>query len=527
MENTVQKSLPADVRGVHIHFVGIKGTGMVALVEILAARGAVITGSDVSERFYTDEVLEKLGLSALPFSESNITDDVACVIYSSAYNPEKNPDLKEALRRGIPLLLYTEALGAVSRSAYSAGVCGVHGKTTTTGLAGTLLKALDLPSQVLAGSVISSFGDETAKDAQGRGSCTMTSRSFSAADSSARHFFVAETCEYQRHFMSFCPQKIILTSVESDHQDYYPTYEDIRDAFVDYICLLPEGGEVIYCADDAGAVDAVQRASSRRKDIVPVPYGTSTPGPWHITFGRVEDGKQYFTLGSSGDAKSDADALSGEYALSVPGAHNVRNAAAALALVSLLIRTAGKNPADYRDALKAALLSFSGGRRRSEVISRTVTPRGENLIVLDDYGHHPTAVKTTLSGYRAFYKNHKIIVDFMSHTYTRTQALLEEFASSFGDADMVIINKIYGSARENAAAAPVTGEILAQRTKAHNPATVYAAEFDEACDVVYKALCEPSGRSDGYLFVTMGAGDNWKVGTKLLEKLDSHLLKGN
>ena len=506
-----EKTLPQDVRGVHIHFVGIKGTGMAALVEILHARGAVITGSDVSERFYTDEILEKLNLRALPFSEENISSAVQYVIYSSAYSPQKNPDLVAASRRGIPMLLYTEALGAVSRMAYSCGVCGVHGKTTTTGLTGTILKSLDLPSQVLAGSIIASFGN----------SCTMTSSNFEAAesDSSASRFFVAETCEYQRHFMSFSPEKIILTSVESDHQDYYPTYEDIRAAFVDYLCKLPEGGEVIYCADDKGATETVGIAKEKRPDIVAIPYGTTAAGAYKITFGRVENGRQYFTLGDGTSCGKRPDV--GECALSVPGEHLVRNAAAAVALATELLLTAGKNPADYVEKIKAALLSFSGGKRRSEIVARAKTPRGEDVIMIDDYGHHPTAIKTTLAGYREFYKNHKIIVDFMSHTYTRTAALLEEFASSFDSADMVIINKIYGSAREDASAAGVTGEILTRCTQKYNKNTVYAAEFDEAARIALAELEKPSGAKDGYLFVTMGAGDNWKVGKFVLEGLSS------
>lgn len=496
-------SLPQDLRGVHLHIVGIKGTGCAALVEILHARGAVITGSDVDERFYTDEILERLGLRARAFSEDNITDDIACVIHSSAYRADTNPDLIAAVRKQKPLLLYTEALGAVSRSAYSAGVCGVHGKTTTTGLVGTLLQSLDLPSQVLAGSVIASFGGGPA------GACTMTSASF-GKQPGARQYFVAETCEYQRHFMAFSPQKIILTSVESDHQDYYPTYEAILAAFVDYLCTLPEQGQVIFCADDRGAAQAVERALQRRGDLQAIPYGTTANGDWHITFGRVENGRQYFTL----------DGI-GECALAVPGEHTVRNAAAAVALVTELLRTDGKKPADYGGKIKSALLSFAGGKRRSEIIGRAKTPRGEEVIVIDDYAHHPTAIATTLAGYRAFYRNHKIIVDFMSHTYTRTAALLDEFAAAFGSADMVVINKIYGSAREQAGTTSVTGEILAARTKKHTPCTVYAGEFNWAVRVVLAALTEPSGAPDGYLFVTMGAGDNWKVGTQVLAALSA------
>ena len=483
--------LPNSFSGVHFHFVGIKGTGMVALVEILHARGAVITGSDVSERFYTDEVLEKLGIKALPFSEKNITSSVQFVIYSSAYSVEKNPDLIAAKKQGLPMMLYSEALGAISQASYSCGVCGVHGKTTTTGLCGTLLKELPLSSQVLAGSIIKSFGD----------SCTMTK---------GHDYFVAETCEYQRHFMAFAPKKIILTSVESDHQDYYPTYEDIREAFVDYICKLPQDGQVIYCADDKGACEAVEIALQKRNDVIAVPYGVNAAGDYKLKLGRVEKGVHYFDVASLG-----------ECAVCVPGDHNVRNACAALALVCELLKTDGKNPLDYIKELKNGLKNFAGGKRRSEIVGRAKTPVGQDVIFIDDYGHHPTAIKTTLAGFKEFYKGHKIIVDFMSHTYTRTAALLEEFASSFDSADKVIINKIYGSAREDSSAAKVTGEILAEHAKKYHKDVLYAGEFDEAAELGLKMLSEPSGGEypDGYVFVTMGAGDNWKVGKSILEKL--------
>ena len=323
-------------------------------------------------------------------------------------------------------------------------------------------------------------------------------------------YFVAETCEYQRHFMSFEPKKIILTSVESDHQDYYPTYEDIRSAFVDYICKLPQGGQVIFCADDKGACEAVALAKEKRSDIQAIGYGEKASGDYKLTFGRIENGVHYFEVASLG-----------ECAICVPGDHNVRNATAALALSSELLKTDGKNPLDYIEDLKRGLKNFAGGKRRSEIVGRAKTPRGEEVIFIDDYGHHPTAIKTTLAGFKEFYKNHKIIVDFMSHTYTRTAALLEEFASSFESADKVIINKIYGSAREDASAASVTGEILAEHAKKYHGDVSYAGEFSEAAELGLCFLSEPSGADfpDGYVFVTMGAGDNWKVGAKILEKL--------
>lgn len=492
MQNIV--TLPKDLCGTRIHFVGIKGTGMVALVEILHARGAIITGSDVAERFYTDEILEKLNIHPLEFSESNVTKDIKFIVYSSAYIPEKNPELKKAKELKIPTMLYSEALGAISRTAYSASICGVHGKTTTTGLTGTILKFLPLNSQVLAGSIISSFEN----------SCTLNNKNLGSS------YFIAETCEYQRHFMSYSPSKIVLTSVESDHQDYYPTFNDIQNAFVDFICLLPNKGQLIYCADDDGASKTAEIVKNKRPDISLIPYGEKAESDYKLTFGIVNKGKQFFNL-----------RLLGECALSVPGSHNVRNACAAICLAIELLKTEGKNPIEYFDLIKKGLLSFMGGKRRSEIIGYSKNHNGKEIIFIDDYAHHPTAIKTTLAGYKEFYKGHKIIVDFMSHTYTRTAALLEEFSSSFNSADIVILNKIYGSARENYSTSNVTGKILADKTSKYHSNVYYKEEFNEAAEKALELLEQPLEEKypDGYLFVTMGAGDNWKVGKKVLESL--------
>ena len=511
--------LPENMNGFRMHFVGIKGTGMAALVEICAARGAVITGSDVEERFYTDEILERLGIKPLPFSKDNIGGNGSplpdIVVYSSAYKLDVNPDLIQACEQGVKCVLYTEALGAVSAASYSVGICGVHGKTTVTGMSGTLINSLGLPAQILAGSAVKSFG----------GSCTLTA---------GHKYFVAETCEYQRHFMSFHPQKIVLTSVESDHEDYYPTYGDILDAFVDYICLLPEGGTVIYCSDDKGACEAVENARLQRNDIKFIPYGEYAPGDYGIVFGKIDDGKQYFSL----------NGFDAEFAVRIPGHHEVLDAAAAIALSVELLKTertscdgagtsgescmsgegsyggSGAIPegvvkvADI-SKLQTALLSFEGAKRRSEIIGKT-----GNCIFVDDYGHHPTAVKTTLSGFRSFYRDYVMIVDFMSHTYTRTAALLEDFASAFGDADEVILHKIYPSARE-VYSGGVNGKILFARTSAHHNNVKYFEEVMDAESYVKERLSQPlpEGKK-GYLFITMGAGDNWKLGKALFDELN-------
>ncbi|MBO5137284.1 MAG: UDP-N-acetylmuramate--L-alanine ligase [Spirochaetaceae bacterium] len=494
--NTFQ--MPDNIKGLHIHFIGIKGTGMAALTEIFHARGAKITGSDVSDIFYTDKVLESCGIKPLLFDSANITNDISFIIYSSAYNSKTNCELAQAEKLSIPCLLYSQALGQLSRHTFSCGVAGVHGKTTTTGLVGTVAKVLNIPVQVLAGSVISSFGQSNE-----HGSCTI---------SCGQDYFVAETCEYQRHFMDFKPKKIILTSVESDHQDYYPTYDDIRTAFFDYCNLLPSKGDLIYCADDAGASEVASMIASQRSDINLIPYGETASGNWKVTIDLSQDGKQIFSLAGFGDFK---------FAINVPGKHLVLNSTAAVALCCSLLCHQKKCNLEESFSVEIAskilkgLELFKGGKRRSEIIGRV-----SSVIFLDDYAHHPTAIRTTLEGYRNFYPGRKLIVDFMSHTYTRTASLLDDFAQSFDSAHQVILHKIYASAREKPSEASVTGETLYNKTKLFHNNVCYYQDFLDAENDLLTLLSKPDPEfPNGYVFVTMGAGDNWKLGRILYEKM--------
>ncbi len=470
--------LPENLEGFRIHMVGIKGTGMAALAELLTSRGTVLTGSDVPDEFYTDEILKSLGIAVLsPFKASNVSPKVQLVIYSSAYKADVNPELIEAAKRGIPLLLYSEALGEFSSHSYSCGIAGVHGKTTTTALAGTIIKGLDLDASALAGSVINSFGNH----------CTMINGS---------KYFIAETCEYQRHFMSFHPKKILLTSIESDHQDYYPTYESILSAFMQYIDLLPQFGELIYCADDPGACEAAKMIFSSRPDLIFTAYGQKAVSDYRLSVKGIKNERLVFTLRG----------VPGEFKMRVPGLHNARNAAGAIALAVSLLREEGR-AVTFTDfgKMREALETFTGSRRRSEIIGEE-----SGVLVIDDYGHHPTALKTTLEGIKAFYPGRRLVVDFMSHTYSRTAALLNDFASSFASADEVILHKIYPSAREQYSGA-VNGRTLFEATKLKHKNVHYFEEVMDARDFLGKAL------KSGDILLTMGAGDNWHLGRAILE----------
>lgn len=460
--------------------VGVKGTGMAALAELLQSNGAVITGSDVPDRFYTDDILAALGISpASGFAASHVPADTGLVIYSSAYRKDENPELLASAERRIPMLMYTEALGQFSERSFSIGISGVHGKTTVSGMTGAVFKAFGLDSSVLAGSAISSFG----------GKCTMINGS---------KYFAAETCEYQRHFLSFHPSKIILTGIESDHQDYYPTYESIFSAFVQYINLLPNFGELVYCADNPGSKDAARISFSVRPDIVYTGYGETASGPFRLSFLGVRDGRQFFSL----------KGLPGEFSLRIPGRHNVLNACAVCALtVSVITRETGGFTFADAGKLREALASYSGSKRRAEIVGEAA-----GVLVLDDYAHHPTAVASTLAGFREFYPKRRIVVDFMSHTYSRTAALLRDFARSFQSADEVILHRIYPSARERFDGS-VTGRSLFEAVRQNKRNVRYYEEPMEALPYLEGAL------HPGDIFITMGAGDNWKLGTAVLERL--------
>jgi len=471
----------------YVYFVGIKGTGVCALAELVYNSGVKVSGSDISEKFYTDEILQDLKIPYYEeFDAAHIGKDIDMVIYSAAYGADTNPELKRAQELEIPMVKYTDALGAWSAKFDSTGICGVHGKTTTTAICGIMMKAARLPAQVLVGSAVIDFG--------GRSTISLGDK-----------YFIAETCEYRKHFLSFHPRRIILTAVESDHQDFFPTYESIRDAFVEYCRLLPEGGQLIYCADDRGASEVANIIKNDNRGIELVQYGFAAEGDFKINSYKVENEKGVFSVAGFPD----------EFKIRIPGKHQALNVAAGLALASSLAKNDGAVNGgglnqNQLESIKNALINFKSTKRRSEIVGET-----GGIIFMDDYGHHPTAIKTTLFGIKSFYPNRRLIVSFMSHTYTRTSALLDEFSACFNDADILYLHKIYASARENYKGG-VNGRTLYEKTSAVRTAagkgqTFYVDEIDDA----FNPLCETLKSGD--IFITLGAGNNWPLGVKLFQ----------
>ena len=472
----LEESNAGPYTGRKVFLVGIKGTGMSALAELLRDAGAEVSGSDTDEKFYTDEILDRLRIPYYEgFDASHIDSSVDLVVHSAAYSPETCPDLIKAISLGIPLKTYPQMLGELSIGRDSTGIAGVHGKSTTTAMAGTLIRALNLPASVIAGTAVPTFDDRS----------TLTL---------GNEFFIAETCEYRRHFLDFHPDRIVLTNIDRDHTDYFTGIEDIEEAFVTYGERLPPDGELIYCADDEGAARVAKKLAETKPGLSLTPYGAAAKGSFRLSDVSPGGGKIEFTL----------DALPTRLELRIPGVHNVLNAAAAVALAHSLVRK--KNGAvdeSFAGAVAEALLSFSGSKRRGEVIGER-----DGILILDDYGHHPTAVSKTLQGVRSFYPGRRIVVDFMPHLYSRTRDLFDGFVTAFDAADVVILHEIYSSARETSG--EVSGIDLFRAVQKRHPGAHYFKEISEAVDFCRGYL------SPGDVFITMGAGDNWKLGRMVL-----------
>ena len=466
----------ASLKGSNIFMVGIKGTGMTALAEVLKSYGANVSGSDRDEIFYTDSILKRRGIPYLEkFSKENIKSNTDMVIYSTAYSKETNPDIKAALELNLPVFSYPEMLGVLSSRSNSTGISGVHGKTTTTALTGLLVKALGINATVIAGSEIHEFGD----------SCALVQ---------GERYFIAETCEYKRHFLKFNAERIVITSVEEDHLDYYRNIEDIYDAFETYGRSLPFRGALIYNNDDPGAREVALRIFKRRDDLKIIPYGISAEGDFRIVNVEEKAGEVSFMINSMVQV----------FKLHIPGFHNAGNATAAVAVVSSLMEEEGREITPKVQKLFAdSFSSFRGGKRRSEVLGEA-----GGILFMDDYGHHPTEIKKTLAGIKKFYPGKRIVADFMSHTYSRTKALLSDFGRAFESADIVVLHKIYSSAREENPG-DISGEDLFREVKKNHGKVKYFKEVLDADDYLKKTL------SPGDLFITIGAGNNWTLGREL------------
>ncbi len=484
----------------YLHLVGIKGQGMTALAQVLAARGHHVSGSDVEEVFSTDAVLARLGIPvAKGFAAKNVPPRTQILMYSAAYT-SSNPELQEAKVRGIRLMVYPEALGEYSKDFFSIGISGMHGKTTTTAMLGQILTECAIDPTVVVGTPVPAFNGN-ARIGEGK-------------------ILVAETCEYRRHFLYFSPNVILLTNLEPEHLDYYRDIDDIESAFLSYIerlspwrstareRLSDDGTLVapssipptlIACVDDPGVQTFLPKVRERFPDLSIITYGFREDADCRATNHHTEGGRQVFDATMRG-------AELGSFTLAVPGRMNVTNALGAIAAtLSLPTSVSGRVPT--ATSIRQALASYQGTTRRFQILGIAA-----GVAVVDDYAHHPTEIRATMEAARQYAPHARIFVDFMPHTVSRTKTLLAEFGLAFQGAERVVVNEIYTSARE-APDTSVTPELVAAEISKHQQGAVAIPSLEDAARKLLTEL------KPGDLFLALGAGSSWRVAEMVLEGL--------
>jgi UDP-N-acetylmuramate--alanine ligase len=435
-----------------VHFTGIGGIGMSGLAEVLLNLGYPVSGSDLRSSPITSR-LRALGARIFEGHDAAHLGDARALVVSSAVDPA-NPELAEARRRGIPVIPRGELLAELMRLKFGVAVAGSHGKTTTTSMAATILSELGLDPTVVVGGRVSTMGGANAR--VGRSD-----------------FLVVESDESDGSFLRLAPIIAVVTNIDHEHLDHYHDFASLRQAFLEFINKVPFYGVAILCLDDPHLLSLLPEV--RRRTLT---YGRSAQADLIIQHVTPQPfGSRFTVRGRQGDL--------GEFTLQVPGAHNVLNATAAIAVALEL----EQEP----DAVRRALAAYRG-------VDRRFTVRGEaaGVTVIDDYGHHPTEIRATLATARACGFD-RVLVLFQPHRYSRTELLMDEFARAFHDADVVLVTEIY--AASEAPRTGVTGAALAERMRAFGHRAV---EFvDTLAEGVRRAAGEARA---GDVVVTLGAG---------------------
>lgn len=448
------------------HFVGAGGIGMSGIAEVLLNLGYEISGSDAKLSANTER-LAKLGAAISEGHRAENVRGAKAVVVSSAVGAN-NPELVEARRLQIPVIPRGELLAELMRLKFGIAIAGSHGKTTTTSITATILSHAGLDPTVVVGGRVGTMGGSNARVGQS-------------------DFLVVESDESDGSFLKLAPILAIVTNIDREHLDHYADIDAIRAAFIDFVNKVPFYGAAILCLDDANIQQILPEV--RRRTIA---YGHSAQADLRIASMANEPFASSFELRFR-------DKELGVFRIQVPGAHNVLNAAAAAA-VALELEVP-------LDKIREGLMLYSGVDRRFQ--KRGVAA---GVTVIDDYGHHPTEIRATLDAARlcGFNRIHAL---FQPHRYTRTAALMDDFARSFHSADRVLVTDIYAASEQPVEG--VTGEALANRIRdfGHRGAS-YVATLDRGVEVLAKTA------ESGDAVMTLGAGSVWQAGDALLSRLE-------
>ena len=388
------------------HFVGIKGTGMASLAMILNDLGYKVQGSDIEKHTFTQDTLEKVGIKILPFSEDNIHEGLS-IIRGNAYNKNNNVEIKKALDMGMEVSSYPDFVEKLIEKCTSIGVAGSHGKTTTTGLLAHVLSGVDKTSYLIGDGT--GHGEKDSK------------------------FFVFEADEYRRHFLAYHPDYMIMTNIDFDHPDYFSDINDVFEAFQQSANQVKKA--IFAWGDD----ENLKKLSAN----VPIYYyGTNDSDDFQAV------NIQKTTHGSAFDVMHDGKKI-GSYEVPMYGTHNILNATAVIAVCYM------ENIDN--DAINAEFSTYQGVKRRFSEKDM------KDMVIIDDYAHHPHEIKATIDATRQKYPDKEVVAVFQPHTYSRTKALMDGFAESLDLADHVYLTEIFASAREESG--DVSSEDLGKKIK--------------------------------------------------------------
>ncbi len=436
----------------HIHFVGIGGIGMSGLAEILRSMDFEVSGSDQKESDTTRR-LATLGVRTQVGHRAEHVQGADVVVYSSAVD-RQNPELIEARLSGIPVIARAEMLAELMRVKYGVAIAGSHGKTTTTSLVATVLRAAGLDPTVVVGGKMAALG--------------------SNASLGAGDLLVAEADESDGSFLRLTPTIAVVTNIDPEHLDHHRTHENLKDAFVEFASRVPFYGLAVLCLDHPHVQSIIPRIPRRY-----VTYGLSSQADYHARAVQARGLEMHFQGFRRGEAL-------GEFVVRMPGLHNVQNCLAVVAVADEL----GVPLAQTKDALA----TFSGVARRFTIVGEV-----DGLTLVDDYGHHPAEVEATLAAAQAAY-GRRVVAVFQPHRYTRTRDLFSEFTRAFNQADVLIVTDVYAAGE-----APIEGatsDRLVQAIRQHGHHAVKHVADKRQIVGELDALVQP-----GDVVIALGAGD--------------------
>ena len=465
----------------HVHFVGIGGIGMSGIAELLANLGYEVSGSDAKRSTVTDR-LERLGVRVSVGHEAAHVGRADVVVVTSAIKAG-NPETIEAVRRQIPVIPRAEMLAELMRLRYGIAIAGAHGKTSTTSMVALVLERAGLDPTAVIGGRLSAFGSNARL---GRGD-----------------YMVVEADESDRSFLKLSPAIAVITNIDHEHMESYGSWADLQQAFVEFANKVPFYGAVIACADDEPVRNVLPRITRRL-----ITYGLATAdgqasasvtahGMTLEAFGsraRI----RYWTPESPGGVPGAEDVELGELRLQVPGRHNLLNALAAVA--------AGLEVGIPFDTIAAALAEFQGAERRFQRLGEE-----DGVMVVDDYGHHPTEIAAVLAAARAGI-DRRVIVVFQPHRYSRTSQLLHEFGSALSAADEVVLTDIYAAGEP-----PIPGVTLEALAAVVREAARGGVRVVPALEDLPGAVATMARPGD--LVITLGAGSIGGTGERILEAI--------